>query len=106
MYCSTVDFFNDLMTLLFITKNYELLLFYCANESEVCLFHVFYSGTAISVLMLLVRQQEEHPARRKLSDEDCWHGCVSGARCKSPLCCLTLRTHHQNCFITVSCFGY
>jgi len=39
---------------------------------------IFY---AFSALMLLVGQQEGHPACKKLSG-GCWHGYLSGARCR------------------------
>jgi len=38
-----------------------------------------------SALTLLVGQQEEHQAHKKLSDKG-WHGYLSGARCKSLVC--------------------
>jgi len=39
--------------------------------------HIF----AFSALMLLVRQQEGHPACKKLSG-GCWHGYLSGVSCR------------------------
>ena len=36
---------------------------------------------AFSALTLLVGRQEGHPACKKLSGW-CWHGCLSGARCR------------------------
>ena len=36
---------------------------------------------AFSALMLLVGRQEGHPACKKLSG-GCWHGYLSGARCR------------------------
>jgi len=36
---------------------------------------------AFSALTLLVEWQEGHPACKKLSGE-CWHGYLSGARCR------------------------
>jgi len=46
-------------------------------------FYSHYTGkpVAVSALMLLVERQEEHPACKKLS-VGCWHGYLSGARCR------------------------
>ena len=37
---------------------------------------------AFSALTLLVGWQEGHPACKKYRVMRCWHGCLSGARCK------------------------
>ena len=57
-------------------------------------FYIFGTGLpiAFSVLMLLVRRQEGHPACKKNWVVGCWHGNLSGAKCRlhmaqlMPLC--------------------
>ena len=45
-------------------------------------FHWQNKMLAFSALMLLVSRQEEHPACKKLIVAGCWHGYLSGARCR------------------------
>jgi len=51
---------------------------------SVALFTITYSNSitiAFSALMLLVVWQEGHPACKKIRG-GCWHGYLSGARCR------------------------
>jgi len=56
---------------------------------------------AFSALTLLVGRQEGHPACKKTGVVRCWHGYLSGARCKADLHMFQLMPLP----LTVSCFS-
>jgi len=54
-----------------------------ANVDRDVIFVVFwFLVVAFSALTLLVGQQEVHPACKKKLSGGCWHGYLSGARCR------------------------
>ena len=58
-----------------IAVNLQLLLFIVVSKIPI------YLSSAFSALTLLVGWQEGHPACKKLSG-GCWHGYLTGARCR------------------------
>ena len=45
-------------------------------------YYYYYNCCAFSALTLLVGRMEGHPACKKLGVVGCWHGCLSGTRCR------------------------